>query len=189
MLRNSIVVTLVAILLNGQGDAATAQEPLSPVRFPAADNADAWNRLPQVRPALPIWARVLVEPLPKATASLLELDYIHRSTNPLGPVLAGKLRWVVAHTIGCAYARQYAEADLRRAGLSDDDLRQLTGDRRDLPESDRAVLAFARQLTRAGHDGTDDEMAALIRQFGPDAVVAIVHSLACGSDSARWRGS
>jgi alkylhydroperoxidase family enzyme len=178
MPRNSIVLTLFALLFHVQVGVSPAQESPSQPRFPAVNHAEAWKRMPREQPPLPVWARVLVEPLPKATVALLELDYLHRAHNPLGPVLAGKLRWIAADTIGCEYARRYAESDLRRSGLSDDDLRRLAGDRRESSESDRAVLDFARLMTRAAHEVTDDQVAALIQQLGPETLVGIVHTLA-----------
>src|SRR5205823_12362687 len=113
------VAAILALVL-GAHQAAAALPP--PGRFPAADNDDAWARLPRENPPLPPWARVLVGPLPKTTARMLELDYLHREKNPLGPVLAGKLRWAAADALGCKFGVATAEADLRRAGLTDADL-------------------------------------------------------------------
>ncbi len=153
-----------------------AQDPRP--RFPATDKATAWQRIPQERPPLPCWARILVEPLPKATAALIELDNLHRAKNPVGPVLAGKLRWAVADAIGCEYSRKCAEADLRRAGVSDDELLLSTAAWKTLPEADRAVVEFARQLTLAGHEVSDNQVAALIGQLGTEQLVGIVHTVA-----------
>jgi hypothetical protein len=93
-------------------------------------------------------------------------------------VLAGKLRWTAADEIGCVYARRTAEADLRRAGLSALDLKRLAGNGRGGPAAERAALAFARKLTRAGHTVTDEEVAELLGHFGAEKVVAMVHTLA-----------
>src|SRR5262245_57062746 len=100
---------------------ALAADSAAP-RFPALGNDDAWKRLPREQPTLPVWARTLIGPLPRTTAAMLELDHLHRTKNPLGQVLAGKLRWATADAMGCLYGRRYAEADLRRAGLQDADL-------------------------------------------------------------------
>jgi hypothetical protein len=158
---------------------APAQDgtPTAP-RFPAADNEGAWKLLPREQPPLPAWARILVQSLPRTTGAMLELDHVHRARNPLGPVLAGKLRWMAADAIGCDYARKYAEADLRRAGLTDSDLKQLADDHQSLPEGDRSALAFARQLTRAAYQVSDDDVAELLERFGPETVVGMVHTLA-----------
>lgn len=176
MLRNTIVLSFLAFLFAVGGGVLNAQDPQP--RFPATDQASAWQRIPQERPPLPFWARILVEPLPKATAALIELDNLHRAKSPVGPVLAGKLRWAVADAIGCEYARKCAEADLRRAGVRDDDLPLMTGAWKTLPEADRAVVEFARQLTLAGHEVSDNQVAALIGQFGTEQVVGIVHTVA-----------
>src|SRR5207248_2773474 len=97
--------------------------------------------------------------------------------NPLGPVLAGKLRWAAADAIGCDYSRQYAEADLRRAGVTDTEIKHWTSGRR-LSHRESIVLAFARKLTEAAYTVTDDEFAHLLKEFGEEKVVAMVHTLA-----------
>jgi alkylhydroperoxidase family enzyme len=168
----------LVILAVSVGVAPAQEGSPSGRRFPISDNAEAWKLLPRETPPLPEWARVLAPSLPKTTAAMLELDYVHRVKNPLGPVLAGKIRWAAADEIGCEYARKYAEADLRRAGLKDDDLKEMAGDRKGLTENDRLALDFARKLTRAGHEITDSEVAELIKRFGPEAVVGIVHTVA-----------
>ncbi len=151
--------------------------PIQP-RFTVVDDAAAWPRMPQERPVLPIWARILVQPLPKATAAFLQLDHLHRAGNPLGPEWAGKLRWIAADAVGCDYARRYAEADLRRAGVTDEQLELIRGDGSALPDGERLVLGFARQLTLSGHEITDSQLAALVEQLGPEQVVGIVHTVA-----------
>lgn len=170
--------TLMVFLIFGESAMSLAQDTALPSRFAVMDDVAAWQRMPQARPVLPIWARMLVQPLPKATAAFLQLDYLHRADNPLGPVLAGKLRWTAADAIGCDYARRYAEADLRRAGVTDEQLERMRGEGTALPVAERSVLAFARQLTLAGHEITDSQMAALVEQLGPEQVVGIVHTVA-----------
>jgi alkylhydroperoxidase family enzyme len=173
------VAVATFVFLVGWVELAPAQEEARTAqRFLAADNDEAWKLLPREKPPLPDWARVLVQPLPKTTAAMLELDYVHRVKNPLGLILAGKIRWTAADEIGCDYAKKYAEADLQRAGLKDDDLKQIAGDRLNLAEKDRLALDFARKLTRAGHEVTDSEVAELLKRFGPEAVVGIVHTVA-----------
>ena len=115
---------------------------------------------------------------------MLGLDHLHRANNPLGPVEAGKLRWAAADAIGCDYAKRYAEADLRRAGLTDKDLRRLD-DPNELSGAGRATLTFARKMSRAAHTVTDAEMADLLDRFGPERVVAMVHTLAFANFQVR----
>src|SRR5579871_2128056 len=137
---------------------AAAGPPVKPF-FAPLSNDEAWERLPRANPPLPAWARTLAASLPRTTMAMLELDHLHRANNPLGPVLAGKLRWMSAHAIGCSYAEHCAEADLRRAGLSQKEFKRLAGDLRDVPAAERSALSFARKLSRAGYTVTDEEVA------------------------------
>lgn len=155
-----------------------AVEPKTLSQVPVLDDDQAWKLLPRVEPRLPVWARILIEPLPKTTALMLKLDHLHRTSNPLGPLLYGKLRWVAADATGCIYIKHYAEADLQRAGASPADLKSLAGDWKSLPPSERAALEFARKLSKAASTVTDEEVAALTKYYGPEKVVAIVHTLA-----------
>lgn len=169
---------LAVVLLLPALPAARPDSPPPAPRLPAAGNDEARQRLSLAETPLPVWARVLARPLPQTTAAMLELDRLHRADNPLGPVVAGKLRWAAAEALGCDYGRHYAEADLRRAGLTDADLRKLAGPAADLPEDDRLALGFARKLSRESEAVTDAEVAALLTRFGPEKVVAMVHTLA-----------
>jgi len=148
-----------------------AQGPEKAPRFPLLRNQDALNLFGTGNQQLPGWALALAGPLPRTTASMLQLDHLHRAKNPLGPVLAGKLHWAAADALGCAYGRTYAEADLRRAGLKDDALGKFT-------DAERVAVTFARKLTTAAHTVSDAEMDELLRLFGPEKTVAIVHTLA-----------
>lgn len=145
-------------------------------RFPAAPPVDAWALLPREDPPLPAWARVLVQTHPRTTGAMLELDRLHRADNPLGPVVAAKLRWVAADALGSDYGRATARADLKRAGAGPDEVRRLIDGRP--AEDERLLIAFARQLTSAAYLVTDDQVAALIKQLGPEKVVAAVHTVA-----------
>jgi alkylhydroperoxidase family enzyme len=172
---------LIAALAGGP---AAAADPPDGARFPKLSNDDAWRRLPRQNPKLPNWARVLAGSLPRTTAAMLELDAVHRAKNPLGPVVSGKLRWWAADALGCDYAKEYAEADLRRAGLADDELTAL-GDPRELSRGDRLLREFARKMSLAAHTVTDAEVAELIRRFGPGRVVGFVHTLAHANFQCR----
>jgi hypothetical protein len=172
----SSVVLAAAVLV--AGPLAGGQEPPAAPRLPAQGNDEAWQRLPRAVPTLPAWARVLAGPLPQTVGAMLELDYLHRADNPLGPILAGKLRWATADALGCDYGRRYAAADLRRAGLTDAELARLAGDPAAVPELDRLILAFARKMALATETVTDAEVATLLERLGPEKLVAVVHTLA-----------
>lgn len=173
---------LVAALAGGP---ALAADPPGGARFPQLTSADAWRHLPRQGPKLPHWARVLAESLPRTTAAMIELDHVHRAKNPLGPITAGKLRWWAADALGCDYLKEYAEADLRRAGLADDDLAALAGDPDELSKSDRLLRAFARKMSLAASTVTDAEVAELVERFGPGRVVGLVHTLAYANFQGR----
>jgi alkylhydroperoxidase family enzyme len=151
-------------------------------RVPLLDNKETWKRLPQAERGadqpLPVWARALVDTLPRTTAAMLELDYVQRAKSPLDPKLRGKMRWVAAHANRCTYGEAYAAADLRRAGASDEDIKALAGDHSSLPEHERLALTFSRKLTLAADTVTDDEMARLIKLHGEKNVTAMVLLLA-----------
>lgn len=157
--------------------AAQPDTPASSGRFPSAGNDDAWAKLPRENPPLPPWARVLVNPLPRTTAKMLELDYFHREKNPLGPELAALLRWTAADALGSDFGKATAVLDLSRAGAPARVLAD-PGDTAALAPNMRVAVAFARKLTQEGHAITDEEFAELLKLYGPEKVTAIVHSVA-----------
>ena len=128
----------------------------------------AWQRLPAAvlgsgRP-LPMWARTLAGTLPRTTAAMLELDYLHRARSPLEPKLRGKLRWVAAHANRCTHSEACAAADLLRAGMDPTEIRTLAGELKELPRRERAALTFARNLAQAPNRITDAEVAQLMHE-------------------------
>jgi alkylhydroperoxidase family enzyme len=167
----------VLVLSAGVACSAAAGPDNPPKQFPATDNDDAWAKLPRDNPPLPPWAKVLVGPLPKTTAKMLELDYFHRVNNPLGAELPALLRWIAADALGSDFGKATAEADLRRAGVPTRVLAKL-GDKDALDPDVRVAAVFARKLTLEGHAITDTEFADLLKIFGPEKVTAIVHAVA-----------
>lgn len=159
---------------------AAAQPPVAPPPkpsspFPAMSDSDAWSKLPrQKNPQLPEWARVLAGTHPQTSAKMLELDYLHREKNPLGDVLAGRVRRVVAATLGNKYGEESATADLRRAGLTETEITHPMT----YPPKDWAALSFAKKLTVEGHAITDKEFAEVLNHLGPEKMTALVHTVA-----------
>jgi alkylhydroperoxidase family enzyme len=151
-------------------------------RLPSVPDDEAWKRLPlegkDVGKPLPAWAKALARPLPATTAAMLRLDYLHRAASPLDPKLRGKMRWVAARANRCAYAEACTLADLRRAGVKEEELKVLTGAASGWPELERDALLFARKLTRSAYLVRDDEMAALVKRYGEKQVVGMVLLLA-----------
>jgi len=169
--------SLVMLLLDQKG-----QVKVHPERIPAPSEAEAWKKLPPAEKGadapLPAWARTLAPVLPRTTAAMLELDYLHRARNPLDAKLRGKLRWVTARANGCAYSEAYAAADLRRAGVSAAEVEALAGDLKKLPKEEREALAFARKLARSQATITDEEVDRLIKRLGEKQFAALVLFLA-----------
>jgi alkylhydroperoxidase family enzyme len=174
------VATLVLAALSVGGPHAQSSEKSA--RVPLLKDDEAWKRLPAAEKgggvALPSWARALADAMPRTTAAMLELDYLHRARSPLDPKLRGKMRWVAARANHCAYGEAYAVADLRRAGVDEAALKELSGDWAKLPDKERIALTFARKLTLSADTVTDDEVAALVKTYGDKDVVAMVLLLA-----------
>lgn len=151
-------------------------------RAPLPESAEAWLFLPPAEQGagqpLPVWARALARSLPRTTAAMLDLDRIHRTKSPLGPLLRGKVRWVAAHANRCVYSLAIADADLRRAGLDEAGFAALAGDHTRLPRAEKAALAFARTMTLSADEVTDAEVAELKSLFGEAKLTAMVQLLA-----------
>ena len=123
---------------------------------------------------LPVWARALVTALPRTTAAMLRLDYLHRVDSPLDAKLRAKIRWTAAHANRCAYARAYALDDLRRAGAGEPEIEALVNGQPTEDDLEQQTLGFARKLTLDASSVTDEEVAALSKGHGDKQLVAIV---------------
>ncbi len=149
---------------------------------PLASQAEAWKYLPPATQKddqpLPAWSLALAKTLPRATAALLQLDYLHRQKNPIEARLRGQIRYVAAKANGCVYGQEQAASDLRAAGVDDYDIEILVGDFEKLPAKSRAALLFARKLTLAADTVADEEVAKLRELFGDKQVMAMVQLLA-----------
>lgn len=151
-------------------------------RFAVPCSEEVWQQLPPAEKGagqpLPAWARVFARTLPRTTAAMLELDYLHRTRSPLDPKLRAKMRWVAAHANRCAYSEAYAVADMRLAGVTEAEIRSLASALTTGLTQEREALAFADKLTRAADTLTDAEMARLMDRYGEKQVVAMVLLLA-----------
>ena len=116
---------------------------------------------------------------------MLDLDATHRLRNPLGPALGAEVRRVVGEALGCAAIESTATEDLSRTRRPADAASSPVSGRADASDDERAALAFARRLTLEAADLSDDEVADLIERYGPDDVVALVHTVAYANFQAR----
>jgi alkylhydroperoxidase family enzyme len=169
-----------------------AEEKLTTIgagRFPVLSNEAAWTKLPAAEAGanspLPGWARVTAATLPRTTATILELEDLHRTKSPLDPKLRAMVRWVVADANRCKYAQQVAVADLKRTGGTPVEVEALRGDRSPLSAETRRALDVARELTRAAYKVSDDQMAALRKDLGDQGLVAFVQLVAFGNFQDR----
>jgi alkylhydroperoxidase family enzyme len=146
--------------------------------FPRLSNEEAWASLPKSEAGaggvLPNWARATARALPRTTAAMLDLDRLHRTKSPLGPILRGKMRWVAADANRCEYSRATAAADLRRAGLGEVDLALLKAGPERWAAADRKPLEFARRMTLDAGAVTDAEVAEILEAYGEERLVAMV---------------
>ena len=136
-----VVAATIAATVRAAADA--------PNSWPLPSNEQAWKHLPETLAGggshLPTWARATARDLPRTTAAMLNLDFLHRMKSPLGPSLRGKMRWVAADANHCEYARATAEADLRRAGVFEAEIADLKSGR--WSSGERDALNFASQMT------------------------------------------
>ena len=143
-------LAILCLFLPAVAVAASTGKADSP--FAQWNDDDCWRKLPQVEKGggqpLPSWARALAGSMPRTTAALLRLDYVHRTSSPIDPKLRARMRWVAAHANRCAYAEAYAVFDAGRAGLSDGELEALRrGDDTGLSASEKHALEFALKMT------------------------------------------
>ncbi len=174
---------IVAATIAGPARAA----PDAPNSWPLSSNEEAWEFLPETLigggARLPTWARATARDLPRTTAAMLYFDFLHRTKSPLGPSLRGKMRWVAADANHCEYARATAEADLRRAGVSEAEIADLKAAR--WSNGERDALNFASQMTIDASLVTDDQVASLKASFGEEKLAAMVLLLASANFQDR----
>jgi len=116
--------------------------------------------------------------LPRTTAALLQLDYLHRAASPLDPQLRSKLRYEVATANRSLFGQAVALADLRRAGLSPVEIDAWRHDELRSAFEERLLLSFARSFSLHADAIEDRDLAGLISRHGIQSAVAIVLNLA-----------
>ena len=179
----------VAILILSAPGWGSERQSTPASYFAVPENREAWRLLPRADKGqgepLPAWARVMARSLPSTTAAMLELDYLHRARGPLDAQLRGKMRWAAAHANRCAYSEACALDDLRRAGVSEKDIRMMQQHPEKLPEKERKAMVFAHKMMTAAYKVSDEEMSDLLSLYGEKPVVAMVLMLAHASFQDR----
>jgi alkylhydroperoxidase family enzyme len=152
------------------------KEARTPV-LPLADaeaTAEVWGG-----DGAPNWAALLAT-FPKAMKGRVGGLRNAMEKGNLSPKLKAQIAWVAARNDRAWYALAVARDRLRRAGVSDDAVWRLDGDRADLPEAERAALALAETLTVAPWKVTD-EMVERCRKHFRDAEVAEIVYHTCNA--------
>lgn len=170
-----VVVMLPTVLLAAPPREGELSTPLT--------DAECWRKLPPAESGagqlLPCWAKMLAGEMPRSTAALLALDLAQRTKSPVDPGLRAAMRWVAAHANHSTYGEAYAEADARRAGVTDDRLAAL---RRDgypgWRHGERAALHFAHKMSVDSDSVLDSEFAVLVKAFGERRAASMVLLLA-----------
>ena len=177
----SLVLLIVIALLPVALMAAALEGSES--RFPLRSDDESWKSLPPTEKGggqpLPSWAKALAGPMPRTTAALLRLDFVHRTCSPLDAKLRAQMRWVAAHANRCAYAESYAAFDATRAGLNESQLDALRrGDYSQGSPAEKRALEFAQKMTVNSAGVTDAEFSALVMAYGERQTAAMVLLLA-----------
>jgi alkylhydroperoxidase family enzyme len=122
----------------------------------------------------PAWASQLAT-FPKAMKGrTLNLKNSMDKGNLSAPLKA-QIAWVAARQDRAWYALAVARERLLKAGVSEDDIWKLDGDRKHLKEGDRAALLLAETLTAAPWKVTDEMVEACRKHFKDAEVAEIVH--------------
>ena len=148
-------------------------------RIPLVDDATAWKSLPAASVGsgqpLPAWARALATTLPHTTAAMLELDHAMRTDEQFTPRERGLVRAAAASVNRSGYGQAYARSLLRASGLDEVQCDAIaSGNLSTLDERDQLLYRFAEQLSRAGRDLTDEQVAQIREGWGEDQLVGLV---------------
>lgn len=185
------LITALLIQMSCAASSALAQDTAKrhDPRVPLLSLSETWEHLPEPEEGgggeLPLWARALAVTLPRTTAAMLELDWVHRANSPIDPKLRGMMRWTVARANRCNYTEETAAADLRGIGFDPRQLSKPDAQSSNLSDAERRAIAFAHKLTVAADTVTDDEVVELVESYGDKTVVAMVLLIAHGNFQDR----
>jgi alkylhydroperoxidase family enzyme len=173
--------SLVAPLPAKSVQAAAPAWPARAELEPRAQVEEIWAHAKTRTAALPMadrkernWERLL-NTFPKtATQRVNGLKAAAEKGNLTGRIKA-EIAWTAARADRAWYALALARNQLQAAGFTEDQMFALDGDGKELPEPERAAIAFARKLTMAPATVNDADVEALRKQFNDKQVAEIVH--------------
>lgn len=122
----------------------------------------------------PGWASLLAT-FPKAMKGRTANLKNSMDKGNLSPTLKAQIAWVAARHDRAWYALDVAHDRLLKAGVTEDAIWKLDGDRKHLGEGDRAALVLAETLTASPWKVTDDMVEACRKHFKDAEVAEIVH--------------
>jgi alkylhydroperoxidase family enzyme len=93
----------------------------------------------------------------------------------LSPKLSAEIAWVAARNDRAWYALAIARDRLKKAGLTEDQIFELDGDRKQLPEAEQAALALAETLAISPWKVTDEMVERCRKSFKDGQVGEIFH--------------
>ena len=127
-----------------------------------------------------IWYRIVFGYAPELA---VPFEYFMRtagseSVGKYDRIFGQGLFWVTTKAVKCPYCMGHCEMNWEVAGLSRGEIaersRLLAGDDwSSFPPAEQRAFAFARKLTRAPGSISDEDIAALKRDFGPDRAVIV----------------
>jgi thiol-disulfide isomerase/thioredoxin len=174
-LEQALVMSLLEQQLVGQNRPKSAQAKLE--KSVIVDE-EARRLLPPIVEGsdlpIPNWAKAMVSTLPKTTAALLQLDYAHRTKNPLDPKLRAKVRYLIACLNRCDYSKRVAKADFLRCGGDLNEIESLTEDEATWSDSEADELRFAKLHTTDAPKIEDELFERLLEKHGEKKVAGLV---------------
>lgn len=124
----------------------------------------------------PQWVRLLAA-FPRSSATRVG-GFKNAAEKGLLPArVQAEIAWTSARVDRAWYALGTAQARLKALGFTDDQIFALDGDGKDLPESERAAIAFARKLSMAPATVSDADVEGLRKLFKDKEVAEIVHGV------------
>ena len=154
-----------------------------PTRLPIPSWDEVSRNLPEGmrKPNDIVWYRIAIGYAPELAVPF-EL-FMRTAGAEAGPkwdrIFAGSLFWVTTRAMKCPYCMGHCEMNWEVAGLSSDEIaersRLLAGDDwSSFAPAEQHAFAFARKLTKTPWKISDEEIAELARDFGPDRSLIVV---------------
>lgn len=122
----------------------------------------------------PQWVRLLAT-FPKSATTRINGMKAAAEKGSLPAKVKAEIAWTAARVDRAWYALAIARDRLKAAGFTDDQIFALDGDGKDLPEKERAAVAFARKLSSAPATVSDADVEGLRKLFTDKEVAEIVH--------------